>query len=49
MLLSKLERNRKTIQWRTLRAILPCQNEDLLVEIGMLCLEIQKTFETVAL
>ena len=31
------------------RAILPCQNEDLLVEIGMLCLKIQKTFETVAL
>ena len=31
------------------RAILPCQNEDLLVEIGMLCLKIQETFETVAL
>ena len=31
------------------RAILSCQNEDLLVEIGMLCLKIQETFEAVAL
>ena len=31
------------------RAILSCQNEDLLVEIGMLCLKIQETFEAVAI
>ena len=31
------------------RAILSCQNEDLLVEIDMLCLKIQETFEAVAL
>ena len=31
------------------RAILSCQNEDLLVEIGVLCLKIQETFEAVAL
>ena len=30
------------------RAILSCQNEYLLVEIGMLCLKIQETFEAVA-
>ena len=31
------------------RAILSCQNEDLLVEIGILCLKIQEAFEAVAL
>ena len=32
------------------RAILSCQNEDLLeIEIGILCLKIQGTFEAVAL
>ena len=31
------------------RAILSCQNEDLLVEISISCLKIQGTFEAVAL
>ena len=31
------------------RAILSCQNGDPLLEIGMSCLEIQETFEAVAL
>ena len=31
------------------RAILSCQNEDILVEIGVLCLKIQETFEAVVL
>ena len=31
------------------RAILSCQNEDLLVEIGRLCLKIQETYEAIAL
>ena len=31
------------------RAILSCQNDDLLVETGILCFKIQETFEAVAL
>ena len=54
----ELERNRKTGNWKGIekvsneelwRAILSCQNENLLVEIGVLCLKIQETFVAVAL
>ena len=54
----ELERNRKTGNWKGIekvsneelwRAILSCQNENLLVEIGVLCLKIQETFVAAAL
>ena len=54
----ELERNRKTGNWKGIekvsneelwRAILSCQNENLLVETGVLCLKIQETFVAVAL
>ena len=54
----EVERNRKTGNWKGIekvsneelwRAILSCQNENLLVETGVLCLKIQETFVAVAL
>ena len=39
----------KLTQLELSKAILACQNDDMLIETGMLCLKIQETFEDEAL
>ena len=48
-LLQKLESFGEVISRKLFRAILSGQNDDMLYEVGLLCLRVQETFELKAL